>query len=196
MDLQKEKALLIQLKNAETDAFRIIFRSFFQPLYLFARKFVDHETARDVVQESFLELWRNRKKLNITTSFSSWLFTIVKNRCYKHLKEEKRKNGNQENYRLKLKEEEFRFFADSEESILEFDVKERIEGVIQRLPGKCRQVFEESRFRGLSNKEISEKYDISLKAVEKHISKALKIFREEFSDWLPFLVPMILFNVL
>ena len=44
------------------------------------------------------------------------------------------------------------------------------------------EVFMESRLNGLSNKDVAEKFNISVKAVEKHISKALKLFREEFKD--------------
>jgi RNA polymerase sigma-70 factor (ECF subfamily) len=53
------------------------------------------------------------------------------------------------------------------------------------LPEKCLAVFRLSRIDGLKNREIAEQLGISIKAVEKHISKALQIYRDNFSDYLP-----------
>lgn len=188
MEQLTDKTLLIKLRDGNHVAFRCLFQNYYQRLFLFACKFVDENIANDLVQDCFLELWKNRKKVNIESSFSAWFFTVVKNRCFKYLKQESKKAGNQDNYRLKLKEEELNFFIHSEKSILEFEVKERIQKVVDQLPPKCSEVFNDSRFNGLSNKDIAEKYGISLKAVEKQISKALKLFRDEFKDLLMLLV--------
>jgi len=191
MEQLTDKTLLLKLRDGNHVAFRCLFQKYYQRLFLFACKFVDEDTAKDLVQNCFLELWKNRKNTEISTSFSAWIFTVVKNRCYRFLKEESKKADNQNNYRLRLKEEELNFFIHSEKSILEFEVKERIQNVLEQLPPKCSQVFNESRFNGLSNKDIAEKYGISLKAVEKHISKALKLFREEFRDFLTVLIAIL-----
>jgi RNA polymerase sigma-70 factor, ECF subfamily len=196
MEQLTDKTLLLKLREDKQVAFRCLFQTYYQRLFLFACKFVDEDTAKDLVQNCFLELWKNRKNTEISTSFSAWIFTVVKNRCYKYLKEESKKADNQNNYRLRLKEEELNFFIHSEKSILEFEVKERIQNVLEELPPKCSQVFNESRFNGLSNKDIAEKYGISLKAVEKHISKALKLFREEFKDLITVLIALVFQNIL
>lgn len=62
---------------------------------------------------------------------------------------------------------------------------------MNQLPPKCCEMFKESRHNGLSNKEIADKYNISVKAVEKHISKALSLFREEFKDFIAILFAFI-----
>jgi RNA polymerase sigma-70 factor (ECF subfamily) len=94
-----------------------------------------------------------------------------------------------------LKKEELQFFINSEKSILEFDVKDRIENVMLHLPEKCAEVFSESRFNGLSNKEIADKFNISVKAVEKQISKALKLFRKEFKDIISVIFSLFIQNI-
>jgi RNA polymerase sigma-70 factor, ECF subfamily len=196
MEQLTEKTLLLKLRDGNHVAFRCLFQNYYQRLFLFACKFVEEDIAKDLVQDCFLELWMNRNKTEINSSFSSWFFTVVKNRCLKYLKQESKKAGNHDNYRLKLKEEELNFFIHSEKSILEFEVKERIQKVVEQLPPKCSQVFSESRFNGLSNKEIAGKYDISLKAVEKQISKALKLFREEFKDLITILLVLFYQSIL
>ena len=196
MEQLTDKTLLFKLREGNHVAFRCLFQTYYQRLFLFACKFVEEDIAKDLVQDCFLELWKNRKNTEISASFSAWIFTVVKNRCYKYLKEESKKSDNQNNYRLKLKEEELNFFIHSEKSILEFEVKERIQKVVELLPTKCSLVFNESRFNGLSNQDIAEKYNISLKAVEKHISKALKLFREEFKDLITVLLALFFQSIL
>ena len=182
MEPNQDNIIFRKVINGDQHAFRSLYAKYFQPLFLFALKFVDEEPAKDIVQECFYDIWRKRQKIEITTSFSAYLFTVIKNRCYKYLKDEQKKNEFKDNIQLKLKQEELNYYIHSEKSILEFDVKDRIKKVLEQLPQRCGQVFNESRVNGLSNKEIAEKYNITVKGVEKHISKALKLFREEFQD--------------
>jgi RNA polymerase sigma-70 factor (ECF subfamily) len=63
---------------------------------------------------------------------------------------------------------------------------------MQVLPEKCREVFQLSRFEEKSYKEISEELNISVKTVENHIAKALRIMRSELSEYLPLLLITIL----
>ncbi len=189
---KKEFELLKKLRGNDKDSYRQLFFLYYQPLLIFAKKFVDEESAKDLIQDCFLNLWNDRKRLNITTSIPAYLFTIIKNRCYKSLKEKQQKTVLKDRIGLQLKQEELLYFTNSENSILEFDVKDRIEKVVGKLPEKCSEVFRESRFEGLSNKEIAKKYGISVKAVEKQISKALKLFREEFKDILTIFLILLL----
>jgi RNA polymerase sigma-70 factor (ECF subfamily) len=192
MHQTSEKIILQNLMKGDRSAFRFLFQKYYQPLFLFAQKFVDKEQAKDFVQDCFCELWQNRENIEISVSLSAYLFTIIKNRCYKHLKKEQQKTSRGSNFGLLLKQKELQHYTNSEKSILEFEIKDRIEKVTNHLPEKCREVFKESRHNGLSNKEIAEKHDISVKAVEKHISKALKLFRDEFKDIIAFLFAIIL----
>lgn len=193
MNQTSENIIFQKVKNGNHSAFHYLFQKYYQSLLLFALKFVDEEQAKDIVQDCFYELWQNREKIEITTSLSAYLFTIVKNRCYKYLKTEQKKRIHHNNLGLLLKQEELQYFSNSEKSILEFATKDRIEKVIQQMPGKCNEVFKKSRFEGFSNKEIAETLNISLKAVEKHISRALQLFRDEFKDIL-LLLFFFLFN--
>ena len=61
----------------------------------------------------------------------------------------------------------------------------KIEKTIQNLPDRCRQVFIVSRMNGLKNREIAEKLDISIKNVERHLSRAMHSFRENFKEEIP-----------
>lgn len=192
MSQTSENNIFQKVKNGDRSAFHILFQKYYQPLFLFALKFVDEEEAKDIVQDCFYELWQNREKTNVRTSVSAFLFTIVKNRCYRYLKTEQKKKVYHGSFGMLIKQAELQYYINSEKSILEFATKDRIEKVIQQMPDKCCEVFKKSRFEGFSNKEIAETFNISVKAVEKHISKALQLFREEFKELLIFLIFLII----
>ena len=178
-----ENKTLEGIIRGDLDAFNKLFSDYYQPLFIFAQKFVDEELAKDLVQDCFFELWKKRNSLKITSSISAYLFTIVKNKCFKHLQKEQLRFDKQNEIQWQLKQEELNFFMHSEKSILEFDIRDRLKKAMEKLPPKCAEVFHESRHNGLSNKEVAERLDVSVKAVEKHISKALKILRKELKDF-------------
>jgi RNA polymerase sigma-70 factor (ECF subfamily) len=69
---------------------------------------------------------------------------------------------------------------------LEFnELKDKIDLAIKNLPEHCRVIFEMSRFEELKNREIAEKLGVTQKTVEAHLTKALKILRNELKDYLP-----------
>ncbi|WP_320112618.1 RNA polymerase sigma-70 factor [Draconibacterium orientale] len=182
METNLESILFRKFKEGGCSAFNELFSKYYQPLFLFARKFVEEDLAKDFVQDCFYELWKNRKRIELKTTLSAYLFSIVKNRCYKYLEKERFRAGKLSEIEFQLKQDEINYFLHSEKSILEFEIRDRIQNTLEKLPPKCAQIFNDSRFNGLTNKEIAQKYDLSIKTVEKHISKALKIFHDEFKE--------------
>ena len=71
-------------------------------------------------------------------------------------------------------------------SVIAFhELEQIIEKTLEELPPQCRRVFELSRFKEMKNREIAEELNISVKTVEGHISKGLKIFKIALKDYLP-----------
>ena len=68
------------------------------------------------------------------------------------------------------------------------ELQETIKKAIEKLPPKCREIFELNRFEGKRYKEIAEQLNISLKTVENQMGKALKVMREELKELLPLLL--------
>ena len=67
-------------------------------------------------------------------------------------------------------------------------LKEKITEIVEDMPERCQEVFKLSRYEYMKNKEIAEKLNISIKMVEKHISKALTILRRDLSGYIATLV--------
>ena len=78
----------------------------------------------------------------------------------------------------------------SEQSLLLKELEEEIMSYINTLPPQCHKIFMLSRSYGLKNREIAEQLNISIKAVEKQISKALSGLKEYLiqRDLFPLLV--------
>jgi RNA polymerase sigma-70 factor (ECF subfamily) len=74
------------------------------------------------------------------------------------------------------------------EGLLTTELETRILNAIQVLPEQCRLVFQLSRFEELKYQEIADQLSISVKTVENHMGKALKIMREELKDYLPLFI--------
>ncbi len=161
-------------------AFEELFREYFSDLTLFALKYTgDADSAKEIVHTVFVNLWEKRERIDADTSLRSYLFTSVYNRCLNHLRDQ-RKFKKDALFDVTV---EMAAADDAAAGIETSELSGRIEEGLDRLPEKCRQVFELNRFEGLKYREISEKLGISVKTVEAQMTKALRILREHLKDY-------------
>lgn len=179
------KDLFVNKRNPEL--FEELFNQYSKPLFYYAAKFVEDEAARDIVQDVFAKLWSDQK-ITIKLSLNSFLFTMVRNSCLQTLEKQKVRNKYLESTKLKLQEEELQFYMHEKTSLIEQELENKLNEVLDSLPDRCKQIFMMSRFENKKNKEIAEELDISVKAVEKQITKALATIRSEMKDYLPLLL--------
>lgn len=155
-----------------------LFKRFYKPLRAYAFRFVNEkEMAEDIVQDIFYELWHKRETVRFDDeAVRSYLFKAVYNHSLHLLNQKARQNRaaltpESENQILDRYLAAYHF--NSEQSLLLNELKEKIAAYIDTLPPQCRKIFILSRAYELKNKEIAEQLDISVKAVEKQIGKAL-----------------------
>lgn len=181
--------ILIEIKKGNSDAFEFFFKAYYPRLLGYAIRFVpNEEQSRDIVQDCFVTFWEKREEIN-SISITSLLFTMVKNSCLNYLKHEIVVQKHQLQYLDNLAGEERLYHSDflihTEGRLLFDELQEQIQKVTDSLPARCREVFLLSRFKGLKNREIADDLKISTTAVEKHISKAMTIFKKHFKDKYP-----------
>lgn len=179
------KDLFVNKRNPEL--FEELFNQYSKPLFYYAAKFVEDEAARDIVQDVFAKLWSDQK-ITIKQSLNSFLFTMVRNSCLQTLEKQKVRNKYLESAKLKIQEEELQFYMHEKTSLIEQELENKLNEVLDSLPDRCKQIFMMSRFENKKNKEIAEELDISTKAVEKQITRALASIRSEMKDYLPLLL--------
>ncbi|MGM0532204.1 MAG: RNA polymerase sigma-70 factor [Bacteroidota bacterium] len=177
-----ERKNIEKLQQGDLKTLEYVFHLYSLPLTRYAYRFVeDEERAKDMVQEVFYKLWKDRKNLCINTCLEAFLYTCVKNECLNHLKHERIK-GRYAWLRRKIRNIELQYYDDygetCEQDIRLGELRRRIHEAIESLPDKSRKIFKMSRFEEKKNKEIAKEMNISLKTVEKHITQALKKLRE------------------
>ncbi|MDR2950327.1 MAG: RNA polymerase sigma-70 factor [Prevotella sp.] len=179
------------------NSFNAIYQRYYTQAFTFTKSYVHNDfVAEDIVTESLLKIWDILKKEPVNNA-ASLLFIILKNKSLDHLRVEKHKLERIKDIELSEQWElDFRI-ATLEESIPEHIFIEEIEDIVRNalksLPEQSVRVFELSRFECLTNKEISERLGITVKGVEYHLTKTLKILRIQLSDYLIFILTLIYF---
>lgn len=164
--------------NCDLLAFENLFRRFYKPLRAYAFRFVnDKELAEDIVQDTFLELWSRKEYVRFNeNSVQSYLFKTVYNRSINVINKKIQQNQSQldqDKEDLILEQYLMSHIQNSEQSLILKELEEEITAFIETLPPQCKKIFLLSRTYELKNREIAEQLGISIKAVEKQISKAL-----------------------
>lgn len=175
--------LLQRLKADDEKALEFLFRQYYAVLFRISFRVVgDAETARDIIQEVFVTLWERRRSLHVSKSVKAYLFRAVANRSINYVRDHlKTQTVSIESVR---QERHSTSSGDTSDMLEERELSVFIGQVIQTLPPQCKAVFQLSRNEEMSNKEIAESLGISVKAVEKHISKALKKLRKSLESYL------------
>ncbi len=174
------------LRKGEKKAYEEIYTEFFGVLYHLCLQYLHNEKiAEELVQDTFLKLWEIRETLNEQINIRSFLYTITKNNCLNHLRNQKISLKHQEN--IKYMEMQFNYEAlEKLGNYIQFEeLRNKIDDAISKLPSEIIGTFRLSRFEEFSYKEIAEHQGISIKTVEARISKALRILRVELKDYLP-----------
>lgn len=129
------------------------------------------DAAEDVAQNVFLKLWDRREQLEELSNPKAYIAQMARNGALDSLKKDD--NLGEEFIPLEFADET------GDNGIQDQDMKGAIEKAVAQLSPKCRLVFSLSRFEGLTNPEIAEHLDISIRTVETQISNALKMFRTD-----------------
>lgn len=185
----EERILIKGIQQQNQLVFEHIFEYYYSGLCAFCLNYIsDKQVIEDIVQEFFLYLWTEGKSIEINTSLRAYLFTAIKYKCLDHKKHETVKD-------------KFKQFAKDKAEVVddsvnnyyvESELRAAIQKELEKLPPRCREIFELSRFQGKSNSEIAEQLNISKRTVEIQISNALKVLKVNLKDYL-FLLP-IFFN--
>lgn len=167
-----DRLLIESLQAGRSQGLDGLFHKYYTMLVSFAIRFTrDEDAARDVVQEVYFRLWKNRDRIHISSSAKSYLFRAVRNQALNHLRDQPDWEPLQDHDRTIPVAEPFLTEEDDSQ-------KQRIMEAVGKLPPRARTVFELSRFEGLTYPEIADFMGISEKTVENQMRIALFKLRE------------------
>lgn len=138
-----------------------------------------------------MRLWERKDELDPEKGdYRRYIVRIIKNACCKHLhaatihtkiRQEIRADEDW-NLQISLRSLEN---AEIDDRLFSADVERIIRRELARLPELTREIFLDSRFRFLSHKEISEKYDLPIWRVKWEITKTLGVLKIALKDYMP-----------
>jgi RNA polymerase sigma-70 factor (ECF subfamily) len=187
--VKKFSGYVEDLKSGSEKAFRQIMEHWYSRLFNFANGYLhNEENTKEVIQDVFLQLWDNRKKLADNTSLNAYLFTVTRNRCIDLIRRQRLmlqfRSDKQEEYLRHT--ENFHALSDPIlDEIFADELQSEIDKTVGSLPEQRQKVFIMSRTHGLKNKEISSLLDLSEKTVESHLTKALRTIRTTLEKRFP-----------
>ena len=162
--------------------YKALFRKYYPSLIFYATRLIGEEEAEDVVQDVFVELWRRKDSIEIGDQIQAFLYRAVYTRALNVLKHRNVEDG----YCAAMEEINQRraefYQPDNNEVIRRIEDRElrkEIYNAINELPDKCRMVFKLSYLHDMKNKEIADTMGVSLRTVEAHMYKALKLLRDK-----------------
>lgn len=182
--------LVVLLKDSDNGAFTELYNRYWQKLLLVAGNKLDNlAEAQELVQDIFLDLWNRRKGLSITGAggVKAYLAVAVKYRVINVLAKRNRTERYAKEARAILP------VADhSLEEWLSFEeLKDRLAALVAELPEKRRIVYQLSRDEGYTRKEIAQSLNITEKAVESHLTRALHSIKTGLTHLFFFLVTLL-----
>lgn len=193
---QAEQDLVIRLINSDEEAFCELYSIYKNRLIYFAMKFIkSREFAEDIFHDAFTVVWQSRKFINPGASFSSFLYTIVRNRVLNILRDLE----NEQSLKDAVLKNSVDYTNDTKESVLANDLMSLLSKAMEKLTPRQREIFDMSRNRQMSHKEIADSLGISINTVQEHISASLKVMRgylSKYSDaYVDMLLLLICFNI-
>jgi RNA polymerase sigma-70 factor, ECF subfamily len=185
--------IIALLNNRNEAAFDVAFTVYYPRLVAFAKEYVSEDDALNLVQDAFITLLDKALTFLNENQLQSYLYTNVKNNCLMFLRHEKVKKKYSDSKiatatQFNLNVEALERLNTSPIAFME--IEQIINDTLEKLPPRCREIFILSRMEGKKNAEVASMFNISEKAVEAQITKALKVFKIALKDYLALLIFM------
>ena len=173
----------------EPDGFDTLYRDHVDLIYRYAYRLCgETESAKDLVQETFLNAYQGLKDFRGDARVSTWLYTIASRACIRM----RRKRKGQPEYELSIEEfvptseGEFRFQIpmdglSPEEALQNKELRQALDQAIEKLPQKYRMALVLRDMEGLSAKEVGTIMGLNERAVKSRLHRARLFVRRELS---------------
>lgn len=174
-DRTKEKDWIQRWPGEKPQVMEAIYTAYFQNLWRSAFNILkDSGLAEDIVQEVMLKIWQMETLDHISTSLGGYLHRATLNKTLTKIRESKRWSEDEP-------ADAQATFHSSDQLLAGKRLEDRFHQVLLELPDRCRLVFILAREEQLTNKEIAELMEISIKTVENQMTKALRILRDRLT---------------
>lgn len=175
------KETLIEMKNGNEESFRTIVMESQRPLFSFIVKFVADETvAEDLLQDTYIRIWRHRRRYNEDYSFLTWALSIAANICKDYLRKNKIREASEidKNVLSGL----LQYDANIENVLTNQEWAAVIRALLPNIGSKQRLVFTLACLEGYGNEEIHEITGLSSSQIKSNLYAAKQNIRQKLKN--------------
>jgi RNA polymerase sigma-70 factor, Bacteroides expansion family 1 len=170
----RDEELIPLLIKGSREAFECIYKRYWGILYSQALRLLrDEDDAKDVVQDLFVALYANERKIQPDTRIATYLYVALRHRVINRIQQRKVRSDYLDTLSNYPEPQGETIIS----NITEKEIKQVMDDEIDRMPPKMQQAFELSRKEYLSNREIAQQLDIQESTVKSHVNNALKLIR-------------------
>jgi len=188
VDELSDEELLLTYRDGDSSAFKALFQRYRGPLFNFLlRRVRDRSRAEELYQEVWTKVIERCEEFRGDSKFSTWLYTIARNRCIDHARRMKfrsyksldapRRDSDQP-----LVERVANPGPSTEQLATGAALKERIAHAVEELPEDQKEVFLLRQLQGMGFKEIAEVVDVPLNTVKSRMRYALERLQHQLED--------------
>lgn len=171
-----------KIKEGDEHAFNQLFKAYFNDLIFYGCRFVDKETAEDIVQDVFVYIWENKSNIEMGNNFISYLYKLVYNKSLNVIKHIKTRDKAVR----EIAEKSLDYYSPYKENFLEkllvSEQNQILLEAINKLPKKGRQCINMKYFKHMRIKDIAIALNVSPRTVETHLYRSLKALYELVSE--------------
>lgn len=182
--------------STNTD-FETVYVQYYARMKRFAVQYVlREEDAENLVQDIFTELWERFPTLSSHDNLFAYLLLAIKNKCIDFLRRQtvmqKAADAARLEYELELAANYDALHAIGNVHLSEKELDELLHRALDKLPGRCREIFIKNKLEGMKQKAIADELGISVNTVENQVAIAYRKLRSELKHLFP-LIFFILF---
>ncbi|WP_428331247.1 RNA polymerase sigma factor [Mucilaginibacter sp.] len=188
-----EQLLLTKCSDSDASAFNEIYNRYKAFVYaVVSARLYDEDSAKDITQDIFVNLWASREQLRNIREFKTYLFVLSRNQVVSAYRKQ--------NIRLKGERYLIEQLDELEHSAEDHRFARELNGTIvkavEQLPETMRNCYHLSKNEGKKNGEIADMLNLSEKTVRNNVSEALKRLRLNLQSSHPELMGLLLFTLL
>lgn len=179
---------LISIKNGDRKAFDTFYVEYFDRIFVLLLFFSkSREVAQDLSQETFARIWESRASLNPENSLKSYTRRIAKNLLLDYFRKIAVRNKHEKNLQAGDQVEN-----KTMDRVLDSELRNLLEEALKKLPPDKQVIFRMSRYEHLTYAEIAAALNITPKAVERHMARALQYLRTYLTEKAGYQLPVCL----
>lgn len=177
-NLNNEPELLHRIAQGDEEAFQILYTHYWDRMYgniLHLCK--KPELAEDLTQDLFINVWRNRSRLDEVDRFDAFLYKIARNLVLMTLRKKVFAHLDESTY------DEY-FVDDGLSGVDLLEIKEFetvVKSAIENLPPQMKRAFTLHRFQGMTHEQIAREMNISRLSSQTYVARAMVLLRDMLS---------------